>query len=123
MNKTLNLNPIILTNLQARRFLLAKQGLGPPRALKGKQGIMAVFDRLGCIQFDPLNMVGRNPDLVLQSRVADALEGLSQREREVIRLRYGFADGKAYTLKDLGEIFSVTRERARQIEASAIRKL
>ena len=59
----------------------------------------------------------------LHNRIADVLSVLSHREREVIRLRYGFADGKARTLKDLGEIFSVTRERARQIEASAIRKL
>jgi len=63
--------PIHLTNLEARRFLLARQGLWPPRALAGKDGIMAVFDRLACIQFDPLNVVGRNPDLVLQSRVSD----------------------------------------------------
>ena len=59
----------------------------------------------------------------LHGHIADALSMLSHREREVIRLRYGFTDGKARTLKDLGEIFSVTRERARQIEASAIRKL
>jgi uncharacterized protein YcaQ len=63
--------PIHLTNFQARRFLLAKHGLWPPRALTGKDGVMAVFDRLACIQFDPLDVVGRNPDLVLQSRVAD----------------------------------------------------
>ena len=63
--------PIHLTNREARRFLLAKQGLWPPRALAGKDGIMAVFERLACIQFDPLNVVGRNPDLVLQSRVGD----------------------------------------------------
>jgi uncharacterized protein YcaQ len=63
--------PIRLTNLETRRFLLAKHGLWPPRALSGKAGVMAVFDRLACIQFDPLNVVGRNPDLVLCSRVAD----------------------------------------------------
>ena len=59
----------------------------------------------------------------LHNRIAEALSTLNHREREVIRLRFGFADGKARTLKDLGEIFSVTRERARQIEAAAIRKL
>jgi hypothetical protein len=63
--------PIHLSNQTARRFLLAKQGLWPPRTLNGKAGIMTVFDRLACIQFDPLNIVARNPDLVLQSRVAD----------------------------------------------------
>jgi uncharacterized protein YcaQ len=60
-----------LSKREARRFLLAKQGLWPPRALSGRDGVLAVFERLACIQFDPLNIVGRNPDLVLQSRVAD----------------------------------------------------
>jgi uncharacterized protein YcaQ len=79
--------PVILTNREARCFLLAKQGLWPPRALKGKDGVKAVFERLGCIQFDPLNVVGRNPDLVLQSRVADyrpeMLQELAYAEREL----------------------------------------
>lgn len=59
----------------------------------------------------------------LRRQIAEAFSLLNPREREVIRLRYGFDGGRACTLKDLGEIFSVTRERARQIEASAIRKL
>ena len=48
---------------------------------------------------------------------------LSYREREIIRLRYGLADGYAYTLEEVGKIFSVTRERVRQIESKAVRKL
>jgi uncharacterized protein YcaQ len=60
-----------LTNQEARRFLLAKHGLWPPRGLRGKAGVRAVFDRLASIQFDPIDVVGRNPDLVLQSRVVD----------------------------------------------------
>ncbi len=48
---------------------------------------------------------------------------LNYREREIIRLRYGLADGYAYTLEEVGKIFSVTRERVRQIEAKAVRKL
>ena len=63
--------PLSLTNLEARRFLLARHALWPPRALSGKDGIQTVFERLASIQFDPLDVVGRNPDLVLQSRVAD----------------------------------------------------
>ena len=63
--------PIHLSNQQARHFLLAKHCLWPPRALRGKEGVLTVFDRLACIQFDPLNIVARNADLVLQSRVAD----------------------------------------------------
>ena len=48
---------------------------------------------------------------------------VNYREREIIRLRYGLADGYAYTLEEVGKIFSVTRERVRQIEAEAVRKL
>ncbi len=55
---------------QARRFLLAHQGLCPPDEFKGKRGILAYIRRVGCIQFDPLDIVGQNPDLALQSRVA-----------------------------------------------------
>ena len=51
------------------------------------------------------------------------LQTLDYREREILRLRYGLADGYAYTLQEIGRIFSVTRERVRQIEAEAIRKL
>jgi len=59
----------------------------------------------------------------LKSRIADAMEHLNYREREILRLRYGLADGYAYTLEEVGKIFSVTRERVRQIESKAVRKL
>lgn len=61
---------IQLTLTQARRFLLAQQFLAPPRSLTSKADILTMFDRLGCIQYDPVNIVGHNPDLVLQARVA-----------------------------------------------------
>lgn len=63
--------PLHLTRAQARRFLLAAQGLWPPRQERGAEGVLAVVRRLGCIQFDPIDIVGRNPDLVLQARVRD----------------------------------------------------
>jgi RNA polymerase primary sigma factor len=69
---------------------------------------------------DPL--YDMNQDL-LKARIADVLAALNYREREIIRLRYGLADGYAYTLEEVGKIFSVTRERVRQIEAKAVRKL
>jgi RNA polymerase primary sigma factor len=59
----------------------------------------------------------------LKARIADVLSALNYREREIIRLRYGLADGYTYTLEEVGRIFSVTRERVRQIEAKAVRKL
>jgi RNA polymerase primary sigma factor len=60
---------------------------------------------------------------MLKTSIADVLQTLDYREREILRLRYGLADGYAYTLQEIGRIFSVTRERVRQIEAEAIRKL
>jgi uncharacterized protein YcaQ len=60
-----------LTKQQARRFILAHQGLWPPYELAGKSGVLDYVRRMGCIQFDPLNIVGRNPELVLQARVSD----------------------------------------------------
>ncbi|MGE5554374.1 MAG: winged helix-turn-helix domain-containing protein [Betaproteobacteria bacterium] len=60
-----------LTRQQARHFLLAHQSLWPPRQLKGRSGILSYIRRVGCIQFDPLNIVGRNPELVLQARISD----------------------------------------------------
>jgi len=69
---------------------------------------------------DPL--YGMNQEM-LKRRIADVLEALDYREREIIRLRYGLADGYAYTLEEVGKIFSVTRERVRQIETKAVRAL
>jgi RNA polymerase primary sigma factor len=59
----------------------------------------------------------------LKERIDICLQELSHREREILRLRYGLADGYTYTLEEVGQIFSVTRERVRQIEAKAVRKL
>ena len=69
---------------------------------------------------DPLIEMNR---AALRERLDEALSALSFREREIIRLRFGLADGYAYTLEEVGRIFSVTRERVRQIEAKAVRKL
>ena len=60
---------------------------------------------------------------MLKQRLDDVMHDLSYREREIIRLRYGLADGYSYTLEEVGKIFSVTRERVRQIESKAVRKL
>ncbi len=60
---------------------------------------------------------------LLRERIDNLLKTLTYREREIIRLRYGLDDGYTYTLEEVGRIFSVTRERVRQIEAKAVRKL
>ncbi len=61
--------------------------------------------------------------LALKERINDVMQILNHREREILRLRFGLADGYAYTLEEVGQIFSVTRERVRQIESKAVRKL
>lgn len=60
---------------------------------------------------------------MLRHRIDRVLKTLSYREREIIKLRYGLGDGYSYTLEEVGHIFKVTRERIRQIEAKAVRKL
>jgi len=60
---------------------------------------------------------------LLRERIETLLQTLSYREREIIKLRYGLADGLTYTLEEVGRIFQVTRERVRQIEAKAVKKL
>jgi RNA polymerase primary sigma factor len=60
---------------------------------------------------------------LLRQKIESLLKTLTYREREIIRLRYGLGDGYTYTLEEVGRIFKVTRERVRQIEAKAVKKL
>ena len=77
-----------ISKKQARRFLLAYQGLTSPHEYHGKFGILNYIDRVGCIQFDPLNIVGHNSELVLQARVAgfrpEMLQDLLYEERKLL---------------------------------------
>lgn len=61
--------------------------------------------------------------LSLQETMASMLKKLSPREERIIRMRFGFEDGNSHTLEEVGQVFEVTRERIRQIEAKALRKL
>jgi RNA polymerase primary sigma factor len=98
----------------SRRMLSLDQPLGD--ASENSLGELVPDERLQ----DPLKNINRDS---LQRGIAHALESLTYREREIIRLRYGLSDGYTYTLSEVGKIFSVTRERIRQIETSALRKL
>jgi RNA polymerase primary sigma factor len=60
---------------------------------------------------------------ILREQVQDSLSSLSERERQVLQLRFGLNDGKDHTLEEVSQFFGVTRERIRQIEAKALRKL
>jgi len=68
----------------------------------------------------PLQSAGNE---MLKDRIEEVLKTLTYREREILKLRYGIGDGYTYTLEEVGKIFKVTRERVRQVEAKAIRKL
>jgi RNA polymerase primary sigma factor len=60
---------------------------------------------------------------MLKSEMEDVLSSLTEREKRVLQLRFGVGDGYSRTLEEVGTIFKVTRERVRQIEAKALRKL
>jgi RNA polymerase primary sigma factor len=69
---------------------------------------------------EPMDAAARE---MLRESVKNALAVLSDRERQVLELRFGLADGKDHTLEEVGQYFNVTRERIRQIESKALRKL
>jgi RNA polymerase primary sigma factor len=69
---------------------------------------------------EPMDAASRE---MLREQIKNTLAVLSQREREVLELRFGLLDGKDHTLEEVGQYFNVTRERIRQIEAKALRKL
>jgi len=79
---------MLLTKKQARQFLLRRHGLLGERLFKGKEGVMAFIKRSGCLQFDPVDLCGRNADIALHSRVSgytqEMLDELLYKERRLI---------------------------------------
>ena len=69
---------------------------------------------------DPADAAGQS---MLKERLREVLQTLTEREQEVLKLRFGLVDGYSRTLEEVGRRFKVTRERIRQIEAKALRKL
>lgn len=102
---------ITLSKRLARRFLLSHHRLWPPRSLKGKAVVLDYIRHVGCIQYDPINVVGRNPDLLLQSRIkgyrSDYLDELLYRDR---RLLDGY--DKVQSIYDAGDWPNFSRFRA-----------
>ena len=127
---------------EARRFLVKYHGLDGGQGLSGKDGIMRFMNRVGCIQYDPLNVAGRNADLVLQSRIVGyrprLLEELLYTDRSLVdgydkmmciyrtedfgrmaRVRKAAADGAAAVMRRRGqtealELLDVIREDIRR---------
>ena len=66
---------------------------------------------------------GKDSFTLLKEQLVEVLSTLTDREQKVLRLRFGLDDGRARTLEEVGKEFNVTRERIRQIEAKALRKL
>ena len=121
--------------------------LDPALARKWRQAVGKIRDIMR-ISMDPMSLespVGNNDDAtelgdfiedesvvepaaaasteLLREQIRDVLGFLSEREREVLEMRFGLNDGKDHTLEEVGKTFGVTRERIRQIEAKALRKL
>lgn len=104
-----------ITKKQARHFLLLHHKLMSPRKLKGKDGILEYVRKVGCIQYDPLDTVGYNPYLVLQSRIKDFKpKYLAELLYDDRRLLDGWDKNMAIYLTDDWSYFSRFRQRAFQ---------
>jgi RNA polymerase primary sigma factor len=83
---------------------------------EGRIGELLADDR----QEEPVEIAAQR---MLQEELSDALSDLPERERKVLMMRYGLTDGQRRTLEEVGVAFGITRERTRQIEAEALRRL
>lgn len=109
---------INISKEELRKFLLVYQGLYTNNTFIGEEGIKKFIERVGCIQYDPLNVVGRNVDLVIQSRIEDydpvMLEDLLYNKRELID---GWDKMMAiYSVKDWPYFKRVRDERKKEVE-------
>jgi RNA polymerase primary sigma factor len=106
---------------EARRVLkIAKQPISLDRPIgDGEDSYLADFIEDKSAE-SPVTVASYE---MLKDRMESVLETLTYREREIIKLRYGLGDGYTYTLEEVGRKFRVTRERVRQIEVKALRKL
>ncbi|UBR30316.1 sigma-70 family RNA polymerase sigma factor [Bacillus sp. SD-4] len=89
-----------------------------------KGEIVTFIGKSGCGKSTLLNIIGGfiHPSSG-RVQLEDVLDTLTDREENVLRLRFGLDDGRTRTLEEVGKVFGVTRERIRQIEAKALRKL
>jgi RNA polymerase primary sigma factor len=106
---------------RVNQFLRAAEepmSLDSPVGVEDNNQLGDFIEDEGALQ--PMDAAARE---ILREQVKNALAVLSERERQVLELRFGLLDGKDHTLEEVGQYFEVTRERIRQIEAKALRKL
>jgi RNA polymerase primary sigma factor len=97
-----------------------------PHALSLDQPVASESEELSlamCIPDDGQPVGDVAEQTLLREALDGAMAGLEERERQILELRFGFNDGRHRTLEEVGEVFNITRERIRQIEAKALRKL
>ena len=95
----------------------------PPKAMQIIMAIDTIGPGFNSHLLSDQSPVNAATHEMLKDKLDKVLDTLTFREREIIKLRYGIGDGYTYTLEEVGRIFKVTRERVRQIEAKAVRKL
>jgi RNA polymerase primary sigma factor len=102
-----------------------KKNLGEPTSLDKKVGDSEDYGFLADFVEDPksISPEQRTEDLFLKNTIHNILETLSDREAEILKLRFSLIDGRDYTLEEISSKFDLTRERIRQIEAKALRKM
>ena len=86
---------IHLTNLQARQFILLKQGLIGENKFIGKQGVLQYIQQSGCLQFDPVDICGKNAEISLQSRVKNFNKKMLYELLYNDRLLFDYPDDKS----------------------------
>jgi RNA polymerase primary sigma factor len=110
------------TRIPAEKIRLVLEAARQPTSLEAPIGENTA---LGEVLADP-TVSSPVSDLLaedLTTQVSHALAGLTPREREIVRLRFGIGDGETQTLEEIGQRLGLTRERIRQLEAQALRKL
>jgi RNA polymerase primary sigma factor len=109
--------------LSSEDIRLAFQANRPPVSLNEAIGNeeTCIGDLLEDIRSEPF--IPKEPESLLKKRVEQALGALSSREREVVKCRFGIGNGSGYTYTEIGKKYRLSRERIRQIEASALEKL
>jgi RNA polymerase primary sigma factor len=125
--ESLELEPDLKRRLEAATAKIERilRSAEEPISLEGPVGGGEDASQLGDFiedvdALEPLDAASRE---MLREQVQSALNVLTERERQVLELRFGLVDGKDHTLEEVSRFFDVTRERIRQIEAKALRKL